>query len=265
MTATQVRVVRLGPALLLPLALIIGLLGVALALARVAPSRVTGGVYQVIVGEGPTRFMIPTESLRCNRNGDRAECTVPVAGKPLAVTIQYAGYDSACTARHGERMVPCESGLGDYGQASHTVWIADGLGAAEKDRPAVPWWRTSGGPTDAALALIVALASAAGLATYLLAGRPREHPLRTPAAVATGAAGLLLFAASSLIITTRGFAWPMLVAPPALIAAAALGLWQYQLAGPGSRGAKGIGAALATATFSAAALYVFLLHSGFID
>ena len=272
--ATQVRPASTGPAALLPLALIVILLGVALGLATVAPSRVTSGIYQVIVGDGPSRFTIPTESLTCNRNGDLARCTVPVAGKPLAITIQYAGYDSTCTARHGDRVVACASGLGDYGQASNTVWISDGLGVTEPERAglrdAMPWWRTANGPSTAALVLIAALTAAAGLAAYLLSRRtrPEELALRMPAALGVAALGLILFAAGGLIMApTQGFdhAWPMLIAPPALIAAAALGAWQYQLGGVSTRRARTIGAALATAAYTAAVGWGFLPRAGFID
>jgi hypothetical protein len=264
-TATQVRVTRTSPAFLLPLVLIIILLGVALALASVAPSRVTGGIYQVIVGEGPARFTIPTESLSCNRTGDLARCTVPVAGTPLAITIQYAGFTSSCRAEHGNRMVPCTSGLGDIGQASNTVWISESLGATERDRAPLPWWRTATGPTRAALALIAALAVAAGLASYLLSRRTGELPMRTPAALGIGALGLFLLAASGVILSAdRAVSWAPLISPPALVAAAALGIWQYQLGGVSTRRANGIGAALAAATYTAAAAYVFLLHGGFI-
>jgi hypothetical protein len=263
-TATQLRPVRTGPELFLPLVLIIVLLGVALALAPVAPSQVTGGIYQVIIGEGPSRFTIPTESLSCNRTGDHARCTVPVAGHPLAITIQYAGYSSSCRAQHGDRTVPCASGLGDVGQASDTVWISDGLGATERDRTPVPWWRTPTGPTRAALVLIAALAVAAGLTSSLLSRRTAESPLRAPAALGAGALGLGFFAVSGLIIT-GSFDWPALTSPPVLVAAAALAAWQYQLGGVGTRRAKGIGAALATAGYTGVTAYVFLLHGGFIS
>jgi hypothetical protein len=256
--------VRAGfrPAVMLPLVLIIVLAGAAVALAGVAPSRVTGGVYQVIVGQGPGRFTIPTESLGCERTGDRARCTAAVAGKPLVISIQYAGFDSVCRAQHGERMVPCASGLGSAGEGSHTVWISDGLGASQQDRLATPWWRAPNGPGLAAFALVIVLSVVAGLASALLGRRDTEQRRRGLAAFGIGVTGLTLLGASGLLASR--FDWAMVVAPTTLFAAAALGAWQYQLGGLGTRRAKGIGATLATACYGSAAAFVFLQHSGFI-
>ena len=263
MTATSVRLDRTSPALLFPLTLIIILLGAGAALTTVAPSRVTTWVYQVIIGSSPGRFTIPTESLQCERTGDRARCTVAVAGSPLVISIQYSGFNSVCRAEHGGRMVPCASGLGDNGQASHTVWISDSLGASEQERARIrdstPWWRTADGPGLAALALIAVLSLLAGLASALLGRHTTEQPRRVRAGLGIGVLGLVFLAANG-----GKLGWPLLVAPPALLAAAALGVWQYQLGGLGSRLAKGVGAAIVTAGFTTVAAFVLLERGGFI-
>lgn len=92
MTATNNRPARTASGLLpfLPLALIISMFGVAVLLAQVAPSRVTSGVYQVIVGEGTAQFILATESLACSRSGDIVTCTAPVAGQQLTVDFKYS-------------------------------------------------------------------------------------------------------------------------------------------------------------------------------
>lgn len=69
----------------LPLVLIIIMFGVAVFIAQVAPSRVTSGVYQMLVGEGATQFTLATEALVCSRIGDTATCTAPVTGQQITV------------------------------------------------------------------------------------------------------------------------------------------------------------------------------------
>lgn len=260
MTATQVRVARTGPAIFLPLALIIVLLGVALAIAPLAPARATGGIYQVIIAE---RHTIPVESLSCTRNGDFARCTVPVGGVALRVTIHYAGFDSSCTATHGDRVVGCVSGLGATGHASHTVWISDNLGGAAVDPP--PWWRAPGGPARGAAVLIAALTIAAALGTLLLGRSPRERtlPLRTLAAALVGGLGAALLGATGSLLGD-GFDPTVLISPVLPVAALSLAFWQYHLAGPGTRRTQVVGAAVATAVYTASAAYLFLQQSGFM-
>lgn len=268
----------------LPLALIITVFGVAVFIAQVAPSRVTSGVYQVNVGEGPAQFSIATESLTCSRIGDSATCTAPVAGRQLTIDIEYRGFDlpvkeSTCTARHGDRPVPCMSMLGGYGHASNSVSISDPLGVTEPEltrlRDAVPWWRTGGEPI-AESALLCALAGvAAGVTAYLLSKRTRLQAAewRFPIAIGTGVLGLVLFAAGGLMIASGDrIVVGLLTAPgsPVWLASAMLMAWQYQLGGAGGHGrgrrwAYAIGAAIVTAFYIAAAMFVFLLYSGFID
>lgn len=196
----------------LPLALIITVFGVAVLIAQVAPSRVTSGVYQVTVGEGPTQFRLATESLTCSRTGDTATCTAPVAGQQLTIDIEYRGFDmpvieSTCTARHSDRPVPCTSMLAGYGHASNSVSISDSLGVTEPEltrlRDALPWWRTGNEPSLAGMALLCVLTGvAAGVAAYLFSKRtrPQATAWRFPIAAGTGLLGLALLAIGNLII-----------------------------------------------------------------
>lgn len=287
MTATADRQARSTFGLLpfLPLALIIAMFGVAVCFAQIAPMRVNGGVYEVIVGGGSGQFVLATESLTCNRTGDVATCTAPVAGQQLTVDIEYRDSDSpvagsTCTARHGDRPVSCRSGFVHYGHASNTVWISDQLGVTEPEltrlRDAVPWWRTAVGVPIASLVLLCVLPIAAGVTAYLSSRRARSRAAewRFPIAAGTGLLGLALFVGSDLMITPgRNFTLGLPIAPGSavlLIVATVLAAWQRQLVGPsgdgrGRRWAYAIGAVIATAFYTAAALLFFWFDSGFID
>ncbi|MGH3926111.1 MAG: hypothetical protein ACRDTT_25165 [Pseudonocardiaceae bacterium] len=282
MTITDERQRRTASDLLpfLPLALIITMFGMAVLIAQVAPSRETSGVYQVIVGEDPTQFRLARESLTCNRNGDTATCTAPVAGQQLTIDVQYRGpasvWDSTCTARHGNRPVSCSPQVTDR-QASVSVLISDQLDVTEPElsrlRDAVPWWRTGSEPI-ADLALLCALIGAVvGVTAYLLSGRTRTPAgeWRFPIAVGTGVLGLALFVAGGLLIAPGRAVWLLIAwGAPVWVALTMLMAWQYQLGGAGGHGrarrwADAIGAAIVTAFYIAATMLVFLLESGFID
>lgn len=277
MTTESTRQADVRP--LLPIALLVVLLGVSGLIALVAPSRVTG-VYQVIIGEGSSQFTVTDESLDCGRVGAKASCTLSVAGRPLEITVVYPNDNpivpGTCTAVHDGRPVFCTSQIGDYGHASQSVRIADGLGVtdAERDRwrDAVPWWREADELLAAAYALVGVLAAAAGAAAYLLCGRFRlAAPGRVPVAIGTGLLGALTFGVGSSIIAPSGFGqWIVLLAPPGLLATAVLVGWQWGLGelGGGTRRSRwgfALGSAAATAVYSGVAVLVFLLASGFID
>ena len=261
---------------LLPLVVVVGVAGL---LATIAPSRVTGGVYEIIIGDPADRLVVPTESLTCQRSADTATCTTSVAGQPLAVQVTVLSHGPGdvtgpCTARHGERPVPCSAVFGDYGHASKTVIIPGGLDLSEPERTrlrmAVPWWRAGPGLTFAGLALVLVLAVTAAAATYLLSGRARPLPgdPKVPAAV-TGVAAWLLFGVSGLVIAPSAglSSFAVMAAPPAALATIALAAWQWQLTTINNhrRWPYAAGAGAATAVYTAVAVLIFLLHSGFID
>lgn len=268
----------------LPLALIITVFGVALLIAQVAPNRVTSGVYQVTVGEGPAQFRLATESLTCSRIGDSATCTAPVAGRPLTIDIEYRGFDlpvkgSTCTARHGDRPVPCTSMIAGYGHASNSVWIPDPLGVTEPEltrlRDALPWWRTGAEPSLAGMALLCMLAGTiAGGTAYLLSKRTRalEPAGRLLIAAGTGLLGQALLALGALIIApnTSHPVFLVLIHPFTVTGWAALTVWQYQVCGAGGhdrvrRWMHAIGATIATTLYTVPAMFFLLLLSGFVD
>ncbi|MFD9736553.1 hypothetical protein [Umezawaea sp. NPDC059074] len=261
MTITSTR--RIGAWLAPPVVLVAVLLGVAALVALVAPSRVTDGVYQVHV-DG---ILITTESLSCHRAGESATCVVPVGGRDLEMTVVWPDPGS-CTASHGGREVPCMAVLGDYGHASPTVLIDDGLGLSEADRAgwqdAVPWWRTSDGPLIAGAVLVGLLVAASAVATRLLGGGAGLGRWRV-AAVGTGLLGLAQLGAIG-VVTAAVSPWTLVLAPPSLVAATAVGVWQWSAAGPnGGRWGRVVLAASATAVYAAVAVFVLLLQSGFID
>ncbi|MGH3940301.1 MAG: hypothetical protein ACRDTG_17045 [Pseudonocardiaceae bacterium] len=259
--------------------------GVAVFLAQVAPSRVTSGVYQVIVGEGTAMFILPPESLACSRSGDIVTCTAPVAGQQLTVDFKYFDPRSPippnpCTARHGDRPVLCGPRMGFYGHASNSVGIDDQLGVTEPEltrlRDAVPWWRTDNGVPLATLVLFGVLPPLMGVLAYPWGGRtrPRADTRRLAVAVGMGLLGLTLFAVSSLLFAPKQgidhSSWLTVLLSPAVIPSAALAAWQWQLGGTvgdyrGQRWAYVIGAILATAFYTVAILILFLLDGGFVD
>ncbi len=284
MTTTDDRQGRTALDLLrfLPLALIIAMFGVAVLIAQGAPSRMTSGVYEVIVGEGAGQFRLATESLTCSRIGDTATCTAPVAGQQLTIDVKYpdpgSRLDSTCTGRHGDRPVSCMPYFSDSEQAHASVWIFDQLGVTEPEltrlRDAEPWWRTGSEPPIADVALLCALTgAAAGVTTYLLnkRARPQAAPWQSPIAAGTGFLGLTLLVTGILVITPSqsiDILFVVLLFTPAATASAAMGAWQYQLVGAGGHGRArrwvyAIGAAIVTALYTAT--FVFLLFSGFVD
>lgn len=138
----------------------------------------------------------------------------------------------------------------------------------------MPWWRTGNEPPTGALVLLCVLTAAAGVTAYLLSERTRPQPTewRFPIAAGTGFLGLALFVTGGLMMASDHSAVGLFIAPgsPVLLASAMLMAWQYQLGGAGGHGrgrrwAYAIGAAIVTAFYTAATMFVFLLFSGFID
>jgi hypothetical protein len=263
---------------LLPLALLMILLGVGVLIALVAPSRVTTGTYQVVVGEQQDEFTIPTESLTCSRAGRVSTCTTPpVAGVPIRTEVTYRDppdiLRSTCEARHGDRTLACQSAIGDYGHTSHSVHILERIDVSDAEltllRDAVPWWRSPDRLQFVGLLLAGLLALLAGAVGYFVGGRarPRARHRQGLFTIGTAGLGMALFSIGPLIIAPRAGSLLYLATPWAVIAVAVLAGWQYQLcsAERGFRLRYAIGGFLATASYSFVAFFVFLLASGFID
>lgn len=263
------------PVYLLPVVLFAVLFGVAVLLAQVAPSRVTSGVYQVVVGDHAA--VIPTEALTCTRAGDTATCTTEVDARRLTIEVHYAGVPEPgpCSARHGDRPVSCVPTMGNYGHTSQTVWIREDLGLsraqlADLDE-AAPWWRATDELTSAMMLLIGTLAAAAGVSTFLLHRRfrPMWPDRRRWLALGTGVVALALFPATGLLfVSPLPGASVLLIAlsPLSLLASAMMAGWQWQLGGPqvGRVGSAIIAAAVVT-FYTGVATLVFLVQSGFDD
>jgi len=272
----QIRGAAHPPVFLLPAVLFVVLFGVAVLLAQVAPSRVTSGVYQVIVGDGAA--VVPTEALTCSRTADTATCTTRVGARQLTIDVHYTGAPETgrCTARHGDRLLSCSPAMGFYGHASQTVLIADDLGLSRTQLAdldaAAPWWRLSHNLSTAMLVLAGAFGAAAGAATFLLYRRFRPVPpdRRVLLVVGTGVLASALFAGTGLLYGQWGYgAVPgplMMLSPFSLLASAALATWQWQLST--IRGGRVVSAAVATVTvaiYTWCAMLVFLFQSGFED
>jgi hypothetical protein len=265
-----------GSVLLLPVVLLVALFTVAVFVARIAPGRVTTGVYQVVVWEGTDHVEVPTEALSCERTGDTATCTAPVGARRLAIELGYTGAvePGGCTARYGDRPVSCNRQMGFYGHASHTVWIPGGLGLTPEQRAdlraGVPWWRVESELTTAAAVLIVALGVATGTTTFVLRRRARPAPprLRPVLTAGTAALGFGLFALTGHVLdpVLDGVS-ALSLSPISALAVAALAAWQWELSGPplGDRTVSAVVAGGATIFCSGVALLVFGLQSGFID
>ncbi|MEO6087946.1 MAG: hypothetical protein ABIQ18_33035 [Umezawaea sp.] len=274
MTTKALR--RVDPRPFLPLVVLVVVLGAAALLASIAPSLVTTGVYQVWV-DGVT---ITTESLSCQRIDNRSECTVPVGGQDLAITVVRSAPRSivpgTCAAVHGDRQVSCDALMADYGHASHSVRINDNLGLDEAELAAwqdrMPWWRSSDGLVRTGALLIGLLSLAMGGIAFLLGGRFRlQHPWRPLVVIGTAALGLFLFGIGAQFMGADAIpALMSLLVTPALFAATVLTVWQWQLGTMSggttlARWGYAVTAAVTTALYSAAAMVVFLLYSGFID
>lgn len=262
-----------GPPLsVLPVVLLVVLFGAAVVLAQVAPSRVTTGIYQVVVWEGADHVTIPTESLSCRRTDDTATCTAPVGQDLLAVELTYTGSVDLgpCAARYGDRPVTCQRQLGFYGHSSHTVWIPDGLGLTEAQRSelrdAVPWWRVESVLWRVVQTLVGTLALAAGALTFLLHRRVRPvTPHRRSRLVAgTAALGLGLFAVGGLVLGGNSL---YVLSLFSMLAVATLAFWQWHLSGTprGGRVLLAIISVVSVSVYATVALVVFLMQSGFID
>ncbi len=285
MTATDIRSSRVGFFItpLLPLALIMLMLGVAVLLAQVAPSRVTSGVYQVVIGPNPQQAVaIPIEHLTCTRSERTATCTTPpVAGVPITTTISYRERpdpplsNSNCVARHGDHDLQCMSNIGDYGHASHSVYLTEDISEAElaRLREAAPWWRNGEQQMNVGWLLIGLLTLAAGVGGYVFGGRAARWAWRRqwPVAVGTGLLALATISIGGMIIAPNpaapGFPWLFLLHPVTLIAAVAVAGWQYQLCGDEriDRARYTVGAAGATALYTTVTLWMFMFASAFID
>ena len=269
-----------------PLVLVVLLLGVAGLLATVAPSRVTSGVYQVVIGADADPLVVPTESLTCQRAAGTATCTTSVAGQPLTVRIPVTdgapdpADSDVCTARHAGRSLACMAGIADYGHASKSVYIPAGIEVSEAERTrlrmAVPWWRAGTWWPVIGLALVLGLAVAAAAVGYLLGGRARSPDNPVTSATITGAAAWLMFAISGLIfapsqalssLIVQALLSLIITAPPVGVAVVSLAAWQWQLTSAGTcpRWRYLATAGAATAVYTAVAIFVFLLQGAFID
>lgn len=260
---------------LLPALLLLVLSGIAVGLARIAPSRVTTGVYQVVVWEGRDHVEIPAESLDCRRAGDTTTCTAPVGQGTLTVGLEYTGVvePGACTAEYDGTPVACLRQMGSYGHASHTLWLPGGLGLSGAQqaelRDQVPWWRAESDLTDAGLASIVALGLATGLVTFLLRtpADPAPRGLRVALVIGTACLGVGLLAATNLVLDPPVGGVMLVVSPFSVLPVAAIAAWQWELTGPplGGRTTSAVVAGGAATMYSGVALIVFALQSGFID
>ena len=273
MTTTKVWKITGAPLFLLPVVLLVVLFGVAVLLAQVAPSRVTTGIYQVVVWEDANHVVIPPESLSCVRADGLATCTTPVGPEQLTVELTYSGVvePGSCTARYGELVVSCSRQLGYYGHASNTVWLSGGLGLSDAQqaelRAAAPWWRVDSELWRVALALTGVLAVAAGVVTFLQRrhARPIAPDRRLLVVAGATVSGLGLLVAGGLVL---GGSVLFVLSPFSLVATGTLAAWQWLLDGiPRSerRLLPAIATAAAVAVYTTAVLFIFLLQSGFID
>jgi hypothetical protein len=262
------------PLFLLPALFLVVLFGIAVAAAQIAPSRVTTGIYQVVVWEGADNVVIPTESLSCERTGDTAACTAPVGRHRLTVELGYTGVvePGACTARYDGRPVSCARQMGFYGHASHTVWVRGlGLSGAQQAelRADIPWWRVESDLTSVGLALVVALGVGTGLSTFLARRRARPAPPgpRLPVVIGSAGLGLGLFFATSAVIGPVAGGTMAALSPFSVLAAAAVAAWQWELSGPplGGRAGSAVIAGGAATFYSGIALIIVAMQSGFVD
>jgi hypothetical protein len=268
----QIRGAAHPPVFLLPAVLFVVLFGVAVLLALVAPSRVTSGVYQVVVGDGAA--VVPTEALTCARAADTATCTARVGTSQLTIDVHYTGTPEPgrCTARHGDREVTCSPALGYYGHTSQTVWIADDLGLSRTQLAdldaAAPWWRQNYHLTTGMLIMTGALGAAAGATTFLLYRRFRPVPPDRwfLLVLSTAVLASALFAGTGLVFGSSGVGPLMMLSPLALLASAMMAAWQWQLAAiRGGRVVSAVVAAVVVAFYTWVAMFVFLMQSGFED
>lgn len=276
MATTDVRSAARVPVFLLPAVLFAVLFGTAVLLAQVAPSRVTSGVYQVVVDNYAA--VIPTEALTCSRTADTATCTTQVDGRQLTIDVHYTGAPEPgpCTARHGDREVTCSPAMGNYGHQSQTISISDDLGLSRTQLAdldaAAPWWRQTYNLVTAWLQLTCAFGVLAGVATFLLYRRLRPvHPDRRALLIfGTGALASVLFVGTGLVLDPSAVAVPaaplMMLSPVTLLASAMLMIWQWQLAR--ARDGRLVSAFVATVTvafYTGVAGFVMLMQSGFED
>lgn len=266
------------PLFLIPAVVLVVSFAVAVLLAQVAPSRVTTGVYQVVVWEGTDPVVLPPESLTCGRTGGTAYCTAPVGPRLLTVSLTYTGVvePGPCTAGYGGRPVSCQRQMGFSGHASHTVWLPAGLSlsAAQRAelREAVPWWRVERELTAVATALVVALGVGAAASTFLLRrrARPVRLALRLTLLAATAVLGLAVFVAGAAVISPVPRGAPLTLVPFSVLAATALTASQWELTTTTSTTGAGrvlsaVVAGGAVTLYSGIAVFVFLVHSGFVD
>jgi hypothetical protein len=257
----------------LPLALVLVLLGIAVATAFVAPSRNDAGINLVFVGDGRAGPLLSIEDLACERTGGQASCTATAV--PLSITVDYPeslpGL-SECSAVLAGQAVQCRSQMGDYGNASHNVFLSGVGDLLAGHQPSVPWWRTSSGMESGVLWATAILAAVFGVAA--LGGR-QAWPVarRTELALGMGVVGVVAFAVMGQLVSgqpTASMAVWSAAHPISVLGAAALGLWQWSLGGPApatrtSRTRAAITAVLVTGFSSFVFLFVMLLMAGVVD
>ena len=233
MTTTVIPRRTAGPLRYLPL-LVPGLLFLlALAIAPVSPARATDGLYKITT----TQFSISHHDIDCVRDADRvATCTTPVDGKVLSVELDTVPVGMlTCTATYDARDIGCTRSF-DYGPGSHRVHLESLVvpePVAEDIRGQYPWWSwLFDGPWFLfALALVAAMAIAAGVLTWIWSREPR--PAARHRAVRT-LVTFVVYWTFSLPVTLlvapwdgKGVSYHMLLIPHSVLLPAALALvWQ---------------------------------------
>jgi hypothetical protein len=257
----------------LPLALVVVLLGIAVAVGFAAPSRNDVGVNLVFVGDGRAGPVLSPEDLTCEREGGRVSCVALAV--PVSIDVNYLESSpglSECTAVVAGQVVECQSRMGDYGSASHNVFLSDVGDLLAGYQPSVPWWRTSSGMGSGMVWVTVVLAVVFGVAA-LGGGRAWPVARRTDLALGMGAVGVVAFAVMGQLVSgpsTASMAVWAAVHPVSVLGATALGLWQWSLGGPvlatrASRARAAIIAVLATGFSAFVFLFVMLLVAAVID
>ena len=257
----------------LPLALVLVLLGISIAVAFVAPSRNDSGVNLVFVGDGTAGPLLSPDDLTCERTDGQAVCTAVAV--PLSINIDYPESSpglSECSAVLAGQVVECQSRMGDYGNASHNVILSDVGDLLAGYRPSVPWWRTNSGMGSGMVWATVILAGVFGVAA-LGGGRAWPVARRTELALGMGVVGVVAFAVMGQLVSgqpTASMAVWFAVHPISVLGAAALGLWQWSLGGAvpatwTSRARAAITAVLATGFSAFVFLFAMLLMAGVID
>ena len=82
-----------------------------------APSQIDADIAGVAIGQNETYITIPGNRFSCAATGrsDRVQCKVTLEGRPLEMTVTYAGISqkqiTGCQATYAARPVNCTSGF----------------------------------------------------------------------------------------------------------------------------------------------------------